>query len=200
MPRLIETESRTDVLVDALNELLATEGIPGLTMRKIARVSGVSTGSMIHHFGGKARLLQLGAALTARALHDDLKRRRVVVGVHAFLPSDDDGIVHLRSWLGWCELARSDANVELPVQRARRDERGLLAQTLGHRLSHDELALTVAVIDGLRGDPCAPTRPLPPPRARELLTALLERLGVAADPPTDGYDPYYLRRPAAGLP
>jgi AcrR family transcriptional regulator len=55
VPELIDTTSRVGILVVAMNELIATEGIPGLTLRKIAEVSRVSTGSMIHHLGGKSR-------------------------------------------------------------------------------------------------------------------------------------------------
>ena len=178
MPRLIETTTRAGALVAAVNELLVTEGIPGLTLRKIAAVSRVSTGSIIHHLGGKSRLLSLGAAVTARARHDEIRLARWEGGALAFLPGDDDGVLNTRAWLAWVELGRSDPDVEAPVSRARQEERGLLAETIDHRLARDDLDLMCAVIDGLREAVCTPTRPMPPSRARALLAQHLRRLGV----------------------
>jgi AcrR family transcriptional regulator len=178
MPRLIETTTRSGALVAAVNELLVTEGIPGLTLRRIAQVSRVSTGSIMHHLGGKARLLSLSAAVTARALTDEIRLTRWEHGALAFLPGDDDGVLNTRAWLAWVELGRSDPEVEPPVSRARQEERSLLAETLDHHLARDDLDLLYAVIEGLRGAVCAPTRPMPPARARELLAWHLRRLGV----------------------
>ncbi len=76
MPALIDTGSRAGTLAAAVNELLVTEGIPGLTLRKIAAVSRVSTGSILHHLGDKNRLLSLAAGLTARGLQHDVEYRR----------------------------------------------------------------------------------------------------------------------------
>ena len=180
MPRLLETTTRAGALVAAVNELLVTEGIPGLTLRKIAAVSRVSTGSIIHHLGSKSRLLSLSAGMTARALAGQIRRERWEHGVLAFLPGDDDGVLNTRAWLAWVELGRSDPDVEAPVSRARQEERGLLAETIDHRLERDDLDLLCAVIDGLRGAVCAPTRPMPPARARALLARHLRRLGLPA--------------------
>jgi AcrR family transcriptional regulator len=182
MPQLIDSHSRVEALVAAVNELLVTEGIPGVTLRKVASVSRVSTGSIIHHLGGKARLLSLGAGITAKELRLEIERRRWADGVLAFLPHDDDGVVKTRAWLAWLELGRSDLVVELPVSRGRLEERGLLAETLDHRLSRDDLDLLHALIDGLRAAVCLPTRPMPPTRARELLAQHLRRVGVPIRP------------------
>ena len=186
MPQLIDTGSRAGTLAAAVNELLVTEGIPGLTLRKIAAVSRVSTGSIIHHLGDKNRLLSLSAGLTARALQQDIERRRWFEGVLAFLPTDDDGVLITRAWLAWLELGRSDDIVEPPVSRAVESQRGLLAATLDHRLARDDLDLVVAVIDGLRGAICQPTRPMGPGRACELLTRHLGLLGISLTPDEAG--------------
>jgi AcrR family transcriptional regulator len=182
MPALIDTTSRAGTLVAAVNELLITDGIPGLSLRRIAAVSRVSTGSIIHHLGGKPRLLSLGAGLTARALQAEFQRLRPAYGVLAFLPRDDDGVLTTRAWLAWLELGRSDPAVEPPVTWARQEERALLAETMDFRLARDDLDLLHAVIDGLRGAICAPTRPMPPARACELLSQFLTRAGVPVTP------------------
>jgi AcrR family transcriptional regulator len=182
MPQLIETTTRAGALAAAVNELLITEGIPGLTLRKVAAVSRVSTGSIIHHLGDKGRLLSLSAALTARALEQDIGRRRWVEGVGAFLPQEDDQLLTTRAWLAWVELARSDPAVEPPITRARQSLRGLLAATVDHRLERDDLDLTVAVIEGLCAAMCEPDRPMSRRRARELLDRHLRRLRLSVTP------------------
>ena len=182
MPALIDTGSRAGTLAAAVNELLVTEGIPGLTLRKIAAVSRVSTGSILHHLGDKNRLLSLAAGLTARGLQHDVEYRRWSEGVLAFLPADDDSVLNCRAWLAWVELARSDDAVEPPVTRARETQRGLLAASIDHRLARDDLDLTYALIEGLCTAICEPTRPMPPVRARELLARHLRRLGVPVTP------------------
>ncbi|GEP34027.1 hypothetical protein NSZ01_17950 [Nocardioides szechwanensis] len=42
MPRLLDTESRTNTVVRAINDLLARDGAAGLTMRAIGRESRIS--------------------------------------------------------------------------------------------------------------------------------------------------------------
>jgi AcrR family transcriptional regulator len=182
MPQLMDTRSRAGTLAAAVNEILVTDGIPGLSLRRIAAVSRVSPGSMIHHLGGKDRLLQLSAALTARGLSDDTGRRSWDEGVLAFLPNGDEDVLNTRAWLAWVELGRSDPHVEPAVTRARDDERARLAESVDHRLARDELDLTYAVLEGLRARVCAPTRPMPPSRARDLLALHLRRLGVPITP------------------
>lgn len=173
-------------LADAINELLVTEGIPGLSLRKIAAVSGVSTSSILHHLGDKDRLLSLSAHLTGRALLDDMRQRQWCEGVGAFLPKADDDVLAIRAWLAWIELSRSDARVEAPVARLRDDQRHLLAITFDHRLERDDLYLTAALIEGLWSAICAPVRPLPPPRALTLLHQHLRRLGVPVTRDAEG--------------
>jgi AcrR family transcriptional regulator len=168
---LIHGPSRTEALVSAINHVLVTDGIPGLSMRRIAAVSGVSTGSMTHHYGGRARLIGLAASRTARALHADIDARRYGEGVCAFLPCDDDGVLLHRAWLAWLELGRCETDVEPVVTRARTEELSLLADTVEHRHARDGLDLLSAVVAGLRAEVCAPLRPMPPERAAALLRA-----------------------------
>jgi hypothetical protein len=103
-------------------------------------------------------------------------------GRPGLLPDDDDAVLHTRAWLAWVELGRSDPVVEIPVDRARREERGLLAETLDLRLGPDDLDIVLAVIEGLRAAISAPIRPLSPRRGRELLERHLKRLGLPLKP------------------
>lgn len=182
MPRLIESESRTDVLVGAINHILATDGIAALTLRRIGRISGVSPPSMLQHYGNREHLIRVAAFRTGKARLHDIERRRDLDGVLAFLPGDDDGIVEARAWLAWSELWRADASIERAMSDAHDWERALLASTLkygtggygqcdgdGQGDGDDQLDHLAALIEGLRVGICLPERPLPLPRAREIL-------------------------------
>lgn len=56
MPRVVDHEKRREELLEACFGLFARQGYAGLTMRRIARELGVSTGTLYHYFDGKADL------------------------------------------------------------------------------------------------------------------------------------------------
>ena len=86
MPGLIDTDLRTADMVTGVNRVLVSQGIPGLTMRSIARQSGISTGSLLHHFETRERMLGIAAHRTGRVL---VRRGgvRLPVGRHRCVPS-----------------------------------------------------------------------------------------------------------------
>lgn len=173
MPRLIIPEGRTETLVDAINYLLSRHGAAGLSLRSIARESRVSTSSMLHHFGSRDQLLRAAALWTGRARLRVIERRSSREGAAAFLPNDDDeeDLITARAWLAWCELWRCDPAVTDTVARVREEEYRLLTQILGIRLGSRDLTPLVAMIDGLLVAVCAPSHPVAPARAREILAA-----------------------------
>lgn len=169
MPSLLDTQTRTDALVEAMNHLVVSEGIPGLTLRKIARASGVSPGSMLHHLGSKAHLLRIGAHRTGKALRLQVRSYREVRGMGAFLPSDPDELRLARAWLAWVELARGYLEIERVVAGSRDDERSLISVVLGARYTSDDTVIALALVEGLRAATCAPLNPLPMAQAQSLL-------------------------------
>jgi AcrR family transcriptional regulator len=171
MPRHIDSESRTDTVVGAINHVLATDGIAALTLRRIGRLSGVSPPSILQHYGNREHLIRVAAFRTAKARLRDIERRRDSEGILAFLPVDDDGIVEAREWLAWCELWRAEPSIAGAMSDAHDWERALLASTLdyGPAEGDDLLDRLAALIEGLRAGICRPERPLPLPRAREIL-------------------------------
>lgn len=179
MPRLIETQSRTGTMVVAINHILATRGVPGLTLRSIARESRISTGSLLHHFECRERILTVAAHRTGLALLGVISAEVSERGVAGFLPADDDGILLTRAWLAWVELWRTQTWLEPTVTELRTRELGMLAEAHDHRLSRPDLDLLSALVEGLRSGICAPRLPMPPHRAHALLrsasAAALER-------------------------
>lgn len=171
MPRLIETETRTDAVVAAVNHLLAAGGPGSLSIRSMVRESGVSGSSLLHHYGSRQRIVHLSALRTGRARIRDIDRRIHRDGVTASLPADDDGVVHTRAWLAWLELWRSEEILVTGIEGVRADERAILAGALDYRVGRDELEGILALIDGLLVAICAPVRPLPLRRARAILVS-----------------------------
>ena len=181
MPLLLDTDTRTGTLVAAINHVLVLHGPTGLTMRRIAQVSGVSTSSMLHHLGSREHLIRVAASQTASARRQDLESRVWRDGPLAFLPETGDQVLDARAWLAWQEMWRSEEFLDKWITRARADERGLLAHVLDFQLARDDLDATIAMIDGLTVAVCAPTAPLRIDRARQILTRHLARLGVEAN-------------------
>ncbi len=180
MPYIFEASSRTTTVVTAINHVLATEGASGLTMRTIGRVSGVSPASLAHHYGNREHMLRVAASRTGEARLQEIDARRWREGVLAFLPSTSDGIVSARVWLAWCELWRADDSIALTMADNRAAERALLAESTDYQLVRDRLDLLFGVIEGLRAAVCPPDRPLPLPRARQLLDTHLRQALAAA--------------------
>jgi AcrR family transcriptional regulator len=112
MPRLIDTDDRAGVLVAAVNHVLVMEGPAGLSLRRIAAVSGVSTSSMLHHLGSREHLLRVAAGQTAKARRWDVESRAYTEGATAFLPFTSDQVLDARAWLAWLELWRSEESLD----------------------------------------------------------------------------------------
>jgi AcrR family transcriptional regulator len=56
VPRVVDHDQRRQQLLERCFELFARQGYAGLTMRRIARNLGTSTGTLYHYFDGKADL------------------------------------------------------------------------------------------------------------------------------------------------
>ena len=108
MPRLIDTDLRTADMVTGVNRVLVSQGIQGLTMRSIARQSGISTGSLLHHFETREQMLGIAAHRTGRVLVGAEESDSLWVGIDAFLQGDDEMRHLTRAWLAWTELWRSE--------------------------------------------------------------------------------------------
>ena len=102
MPYILDVDSRTDTLAAAINQVLVRHGPAGLTLRAIARVSGVSPGSMLHHLGSREHLIRVAAGQTGRARCLAIESRAWMEGPLAFLPVTGDDVPRLaRGWPGW---------------------------------------------------------------------------------------------------
>lgn len=69
MPRVVDHEQKREALLAHSERLFADHGYDGLSMRKLARELGVSTGTFYHYFPSKEALFD---ALLARAVVRDV--------------------------------------------------------------------------------------------------------------------------------
>ena len=155
---------RTERILDALIELLATRGPDALSIRNVAAAAGVSVGAVQHHFGTKEQLLQaamgeveqrfrtrIGALLEQEpspqsrlrafcveiaGLGNDDTTEVVVWTVFAARAAVDEGIRthHVSSWAHTEDVLR--ALIESAYPDSRED-------------AGDSAALLLAVLDGI---------------------------------------------------
>lgn len=166
---LIDTDARAGTLVCAINDILIESGPAGLTIRNISCVSRVSSSSIYGQMGSREHLLRVAAGITGRARTASLRCEAATDGVLAFVPRHQEEIRETRVWLGWLEMWRSEQFLDRWVADSRATERDLLASLTG--LEGDELNGLLALIEGLRIAVCAPSEPMPPEVAREILAA-----------------------------
>ncbi len=173
MPALIDTDTRAGVLTRAVNDVLIDHGPAGLTLRRVAGASGVSTSSILHHLGSREHLLRVAAGRAAEARLVDLRLTCAREGPLAFVPQSDDELLDVRAWLAWLELWRTETYLERTIAEARGVEFALLASSLDYRLARPELDAAMALVDGLRIAVCGPRDPMRLTDARRILAGHL---------------------------
>ena len=139
MPKQVDHALRRRQLVEASWDVIAAEGIEGVTLRKVAKAADCTTGRIAHYFSGREELVL--SAL--RAAHKDAARRMMRVArsdadaqdrlrrvVFEGLPLD---AARLREWKVWLVFwASAASNETLANENARRyaDWQQLLASLL----------------------------------------------------------------------
>ncbi|KQP63465.1 TetR/AcrR family transcriptional regulator [Nocardioides sp. Leaf285] len=193
MPRILDTTYRVEELAAAVSRLVTRDGVEALSLRRIAAEADLSPSTVLHHLGGRERLMQLmcvRAWAGVRATSDLGGRGRGDGPLATLLPHGEEGHRAVRVWLALCELARADDALAAAVAQARTQERHWIRHLTG---LDDEVALDVlqGLVDGLRVALCDRQEPWSPQRALDALgwatIALLRQHGPVREP----------RRPAA---
>ena len=125
MPPITDHAQRRERIVNAACQVLATAGLDGFSMRRIAKAAGCTTGMVTHYFSSKRALV--GAALDhIRQDHDDRARARLAAdpsdpaaALAELLPLDPERANSLRVWLGFYAAAVADATLRRHQQRQR---------------------------------------------------------------------------------
>lgn len=178
MPLLLDSDTRVATLTRAIDLVLGESGATALTMRRIAAVSGVSTSSMLHHFGSRERMLLVCAHASTWSRATRLTDAVIDDGPLALLPRTDRDVAATRVGLGWLELWRCLPVLEEVVRKARWQELNVLGHALDDALTPAQLRGARALVDGLRVEVCSPVEPMAPDEAQQVLA---ERLGALVD-------------------
>lgn len=138
MPRRVDHAQQRDRIVTATCQVLARDGLDGLSMRAIAAETGCTTGLVTHYFSSKRDLV--GAALDhIRAAHEQRARARLAAdpsdpeaALAELLPLDEQRADQLRVWLGFYAAAVGDAQLRRRHARIYADWRTVLTDGLSN--------------------------------------------------------------------
>lgn len=190
---LREAERRAQVL-HAARLCIVSLGYERATMRDIAETAGVSTGTVVHYFGDKEKVLE--AALLGKIQETGIAFRAALEGaqtawdrlerlVDASLPINDEVRDEWRLWLTfWGEATRNERFRAVSERQHRRWTR-FLARILRDGVSTGEFApldsetiaaQIAALIDGFAVQATLGNPTVSPVRMRQLCLDVLRRL------------------------
>ncbi|GGD06183.1 TetR/AcrR family transcriptional regulator [Pyruvatibacter mobilis] len=117
MPKIVDHKARRAELVEASWKVIETEGLDGLTMRKVASAAGCTTGRITHYFPDREALVlaalraanEAAKARTTALLAKDLPpRARLQKCVEEGLPLDKQRQREWKVWIAFWTAAASD--------------------------------------------------------------------------------------------
>lgn len=204
MARVVDHDERREIFAAAALRVIMRDGVPGLTVREVAREAGFTTGALTHYFQSKDQLLIQASELSSRLVRERMSRaerapsaleaiRRVVA---LALPLTPERRGYWRIWVGYWERSSYDSDVAR-VMGLRYDEwRDRLARLLARAQQDGAVAADVdvqhaaqslvALIDGIGVQVLLGVGRIPPARQRAMIDLWLETLGArggAMEPP-----------------
>ncbi len=117
MPKIVDHDARRREIVEASWEVIATEGLDGLTMRKIAAAAGCTTGRLTHYFAGREELVlaalravydAAASRMTAARNAEAPPRQRLQRVLEEALPLDEARLREWKIWIAFWAAAASD--------------------------------------------------------------------------------------------
>ena len=195
MPKVVDHDARRRSLIEASWDVIASEGIEGVTLRKVAAAAGCTTGRLTHYFSSRDDLIL--SAL--RSVYADSARRMVAIEkgekdpetrlrhiVYEALPLNR---TRLREWRVWIVFwAAATANDGLAAENAQRFKawQRLLTKLITDVSSRDQTeqrAFELAsMIDGLGIRICLTTNRRTQAMARTAVDEWVTRLVIEPDP------------------
>lgn len=192
----MDAERRRTELAEAVWRVIRRDGVPGASVRSVAREAGTSMGSLRHWFASQDELLRFAMTLVMQRARSRVEvaaaaeippRARVLRMLEETLPLDGERRAEAEVWLALTARALVDAELAALRDRSSGELRALCTAAVrllgegGHiRPGADpglEAERLYAVLDGLALHALTDPSALPPERAREVLTAHLDALG-----------------------
>lgn len=206
MPKIVEPTQRREAIADALFVIVLGQGFAKVSLRAIADETGLAIGSIRHYFTTsegivrfaletlvarvsarlQERLSTLLPMLESESLTAEEAKEATVELLAELLPLDEVRRRESVVWLAFEEAARTDPALADVFETSVRGSRALMARTLEamsrREVLHVDLDVDLevdalaALVDGLTLRSTLHPEVLPPERAREVLSAHLERL------------------------
>ncbi len=73
MPRVVDHRQRRDELVDAVWQLIVDDGLPGITIRRVAERSGWSSGAVRHYLPTREAILEAAAQRVREVIEERIR-------------------------------------------------------------------------------------------------------------------------------
>ena len=171
MPRVVDHQQRRDELVAVVWQLIVSDGLPGITIRRVAERSGWSSGAVRHYLPNREAILDAAAGRVAEVIEQRVRavppaaqppsaqpREALIAVLEAVLPTDEVMVLASRVWLAFVGQAASDKSLADAQGIVYRDLNRLLVELLqwaeatGHRVSGGPATAAAqlqALVDGL---------------------------------------------------
>lgn len=127
MPKIIDHEKQKEKIAEATWRIIQREGLEGATVRKIAKESGLSIGSMRHYFSSQSQLFVFSMELINSKAEKRIKSmnlfssgpniedvRRVLLQL---LPLDEERKLETEVWLSFSAKSLNDPELQALAKR-----------------------------------------------------------------------------------
>jgi len=188
VPKIVDHDARRAEIIEASWRVIAAEGLPGLSMRKIADAAGCTTGRLTHYFANREEIVlaALRAVYDATAVRLRRVRRplpareRLVAYLEETLPLDRERLLEWQVWIAFWSAAATN-----PALAKENDERiagwidaltPMVAAAATHVDAARESQTLVALVNGVGLQAAVHPSPANKRRARETLARYVDTL------------------------
>lgn len=135
MPKVVDHEEQRARFIQTSLTLVASEGLAGLTMRRVAAGSGCTTGAVTHYFASRQQLVvatlraahyTAGGRMEAVAARPGAPKRRLLGIVLEALPLDEVRLQEWRVWMAFWAAAVSSRSLQQENRRRYQEWRAAL--------------------------------------------------------------------------
>ena len=147
MPKVVDHESRRQLVADALLELVAIEGFGAITVRRVADRAGCSPGAVQHYFDSKRDLLLFALSVVVSRVSERLEAianvspvmEQIRQSIVDTLPFDDLRRTEALVWLAFVTQAAVDPEFAAVVESVDNEVRNSLSELIILARSRDEI-------------------------------------------------------------
>lgn len=189
MPKIVDHDARRRELIEASWQVIATEGLEGVTMRKIASEAGCTTGRLTHYFADREALILAslrtsydvtGDRARASVANDTDNKAKLLRFAEEMLPADDERLREWKVWIAFWSAATVDKTLAVEND-ARHDAwadelADLIKDAAPASKARQEADLLIGLINGVGLHAAVNPTKENLVRARELLQAHIEKL------------------------